>query len=76
MNPNTEYEKFVQELYQELIKNSGINTIEGMHDTKLEGKSCGKHQIDVCWKYEKYGVHNTVSIECKNYKRKISIGKV
>ena len=76
MNPNTEYEKFVQELYQELIKNSGINTIEVMHDTKLEGKSGCKHQIDVCWKYEKDGVHNTVIIECKNYKRKISIGKV
>ena len=76
MKPNTEYEKFVQELYQELIKNSGINTIEVMHDTKLEGKSGCKHQIDVCWEYEKDGVHNTVIIECKNYKRKISIGKV
>ncbi|MDR2948282.1 MAG: restriction endonuclease [Prevotella sp.] len=76
MNPNTEYEKFAQEVYQELIKAQGINTIDVQHNIKLAGKSGQKHQIDVYWEYEYAGVKHKVAIECKNYNSAVPIGKV
>lgn len=75
MNQNTEYEKFTQEIYQELNNAKGITTIVE-HNVKLTGKSGQKHQIDVYWEYEIANVRYKVAIECKNYNRKLSIDKV
>lgn len=75
MNPNIEYEKFTQEIYQELMSAHGITTnVE--HNVKLTGKSGQKHQIDVYWEYEIAGVQHKIAIECKNYNRKLSVDKV
>jgi len=76
MNENTEYEKFVQDIYQTLIISQGVNTIEVKHDIKIEGMSGQRHQIDVYWEYEIADVKNRVAIECKNYNKEVSIGKV
>lgn len=76
MNQNTEYEKFAQEIYQELINSQGIDTIDVKHNVRLHGKSGQKHQIDVYWEYKINGVEHKVIIECKNYNSEISIGKV
>ncbi|MDR1198960.1 MAG: restriction endonuclease [Prevotellaceae bacterium] len=75
MNKDTEYEKFTQELYQQLVNVQGI-TIEVLHNVELEGKSGQKHQIDVYWEYEIAGIKHKVAIECKNYNSKVSIGKI
>ena len=75
MNQNVEYEKFTQEIYQELSNARGITTnVE--HNVKLIGKSGQKHQIDVYWEYKIAGVQHKVAIECKNYNRKLSVDKV
>lgn len=75
MNQNIKYEKFTQEIYQELINARGITTnVE--HNVKLIGNSGQKHQIDVYWEYEVSGVLHKVAIECKNYNRKLSVDKV
>lgn len=76
MNKNTEYEKFAQEIYQELMNSQGFSTIDVQHNVKLTGKSGQKHQIDVYWEYEIKGERHKVVIECKNYNRKIVLGKV
>jgi hypothetical protein len=76
MNKNTEYEKFTQDIYQSLINAQGINSIEILHDVKIKGKSSQEHQIDVYWEYEIAGVKHKVAIECKNYNKNVSIGKV
>lgn len=76
MNQNIEYEKLAQEIYQELSKSQDINTINVEHNVKIAGRSGQKHQIDVCWRYEKNSVKHTVVIECKNYNSEVSIGKV
>lgn len=75
MNPNIEYEKFTQEIYQELMNAHGITT-NVKHDIKLTGKSGQKHQIDVYWEYQIGNIQHKVAIECKNYKSEIPIGKV
>lgn len=76
MNPNTEYERFTQEVYRQLSQVTKVNAAKVQHDVKLEGKSGQKHQIDVFWEYEKDGKTHRVIIECKNYKRRISLEKV
>lgn len=69
---NTEYEKFTQGIYQDLLKKDGLTT-EVKHDIKLQGKS-SKHQIDVYWEYNFAGINHKVAIECKNYNKQLSIG--
>lgn len=76
MNPNIEYEKFAQEVYQGLIKAVGLDKIDVEHNVKLCGRSGQEHQIDVYWEYEYAGVKHKVAIECKNYNRAVPIGKV
>ena len=76
MNPNTEYERFTQEVYQQLLRCQYPNIANVQHNIRLEGRSGCKHQIDVYWEYEKDGARHRVAIECKNYKNSISISKV
>ena len=76
MNPNIEYEKFTQEVCQELVNAGVVKTTEVKHNIKLTGKSGQEHQIDVYWEYEITGVKRKVVIECKNYNRTIPVGKV
>lgn len=52
MNDNIEYEKFTQEIYNEILKNLYVKNIEVRHNVKLMGKSGQKHQIDVYWEYQ------------------------
>ena len=51
MNPNTEYEKFAQEIYQGLLNEESIKAIQVQHNVKLRGKSGQLHQVDVYWEY-------------------------
>ena len=39
MNDNIEYEKFTQEIYNEILKNLYVKNIEVKHNVKLTGKS-------------------------------------
>ena len=73
---NTEYEKFAQEVYQELVNADVAKSTEVRHDIKILGKSGQKHQIDVYWEYEIAGVLHKVAIECKNYNKLVPVSKV
>lgn len=76
MNQNTEYERFTQEIYQQLVNLDVVRTTKVQHDVKLEGRSGHMHQIDVYWEYEIAGNKHRVAIECKNYNTLVPIGKV
>ena len=76
MNPNIEYEKFTQEIYQELVNADVLKTTKVQHNVKLKGRSGQEHQIDVYWEYEIAGTKQKVAIECKNYNKTVAIGKV
>ena len=76
MNPNTEYERFTQEVYKQLLNCRHLNIANVQHNIKLLGRSGCKHQIDVYWEYEKNGVKHRVAIECKNYNRRVFKEKV
>ena len=76
MDPNIEYERFTQAVYQMLAYSTGVKAGSVKHNKKLDGISGQKHQIDVYWEYEKDGKTHRVAIECKNYSRRISLEKV
>ena len=76
MNQNTEYERFTQEIYQQLVNLDVVRTTKVQHNVKLEGRSSQKHQIDVYWEYVIAGNKHRVAIECKNYNTLVPIGKV
>ena len=76
MNDNIEYEKFTQEIYNEILKNLYVKNIDVKHNVKLTGKSGQKHQIDVYWEYQYDNTTFKIAIECKNYNHTVSIGKV
>lgn len=73
---HTEYEQFVQAIYQTLLDGEGVNTITVKHNIKLQGRSGCRHQIDVYWEFEKAGVTHRVAVECKHYRSKVEIGKL
>lgn len=76
MNPNTEYERFTQEVYQILLNCRHPNIAHVQHNIKMDGRSGCKHQIDVYWEYEKERIRHRVAIECKNYNRRVYKEKV
>ena len=76
MNQNTEYERFTQEIYQQLVNLDVVRTTNVQHNVKLMGRSGQKHQIDVYWEYEIAGNKHRVAIECKNYNSMVPISKV
>lgn len=76
MNPNTEYELFTQEVYQQLLNYHHISIKKVQHNIKLKGHSGCEHQIDVYWEFEKDGVIHRCAIECKNYNKRVPKEKV
>ena len=76
MGKGTDYENFTQDVYQSLINAQGIGTIKVQHNLKIKGKSGQKHQIDVYWEYVIAGVKHCAAIECKNYNKEVSVGRV
>lgn len=76
MNPNAEFERFTQRVYQKLVNNDVLKPTIVQHNLKLKGKSGCEHQIDVFWEYEIAGNKHRVAIECKNYDSLVPIGKV
>lgn len=76
MNQNTEFERFVQRVYQKLVNNDVLKPTIVQHNAKIKGKSGCEHQIDVYWEYEIAGNKHQVAIECKNYDSLVPVGKV
>lgn len=73
---STEYELFVRDIQQILLKAQGLETIRVDHNIKLKGVSGQEHQIDIYWEYRIAGITHRVALECKLYKRKVDLGVV
>jgi hypothetical protein len=73
---DTEYELLTQAVYQTILKKEGQENIEVQHDIKIKGRSGSKHQVDVYWRFKQAGIEHAVLVECKNYARKITLGKI
>lgn len=72
----TEYEQFVQAVYQMVIASEGVEHINVQHNVKLKGKSGCEHQIDVYWEFRVAGQIYRTAIECKAFNQTVTIGRV
>ncbi len=73
---STEYEQYVRDIQQALLKAQKLETVEALHDIELMGSSGQPHQIDVYWEYRLAGVTHKVALECKLRRRKVDLGIV
>lgn len=76
INPDIEYEMLAQEMYKCLLSSEGFEDVNVKHNVKIEGKSGCRHQIDVYWEFRLGGEIHKVAIECKNYHREITVGRI
>lgn len=72
----TEYELLTKTIYEGLLKAEGVENIDVKHNQKIIGKSGAKHQIDVYWEHRVAGKTYKTLIECKHYRKRISIGRI
>lgn len=73
---STEYELFVRDIQQILLKAQALESIRVDHNIKLKGVSGQEHQIDVYWEYRIAGVTHRVALECKLHKTRVDLGVV
>ncbi|MEH2363873.1 restriction endonuclease [Nostoc sp.] len=73
---STEYELFVRDIQQILLKAQALETIRVDHNIKLKGVSDQEHQIDIYWEYRIAGVTHRVALECKLHKTRIDLSVV
>ena len=72
----TEFETFVKAIYEEILAYDGYDTVKVEHNVKVNGKSGQLHQLDVYWEFKIAGITHRVAVECKQYAKTISVGKV
>lgn len=75
MKPGTEYEIFVEQVYQ-LLKEDRKYTVRTERNLIVKGKSGANHEIDVYWEFSYLGKVYKTAIECKDYTSTISKGKI
>jgi hypothetical protein len=68
---STDYERFVQQVYQSLVSQDAIRNVEVKHNVVLTGKSGATHQIDVFWEFEIAGQRYRTCVECKHYSKAV-----
>lgn len=76
MKKGTDFELLVKAIYEEILSLDSVENTIIEHDLKILGKSSVSHQIDVYWEFVRAGIKHRVAVECKDYKGKVSIGKI
>jgi len=76
VNKNTEYELLVKQIYEEILLDENKNDIKVEHNKQVQGKSGQFHQIDFYWECNVAGDIYRFAVECKNYSKPVSIGKI
>jgi hypothetical protein len=69
-NTGKPYEILTQLIFQKLLDQNFVRTIEVKHNIILEGKT-GKYQIDVFWEYELLGIPYQTIIQTKDLASKV-----
>lgn len=69
-NTGKEYEKLTQYIFDQIVNQQQVNTIDVQHDVLLQGKSTS-HQIDVYWKFEVGGEEYSTIVQAKDWKNKV-----
>ena len=60
MRDGEEYELFVKNIYEKIIKSNKIDNIKVEHNILLKGTTCLKHQVDLYWEFKNLGITHRV----------------
>lgn len=74
--PGIEFEILVKSIYDEILEQESIENIEVHHNAKIQGLTGQEHQIDIFWSFRVGGVLHRVAVECKDYARAVSVGRI
>lgn len=69
-NTGIPYETLTQQIFQEILKQDSVQTIDVKHDVLLQGKTL-KHQIDVYWEFTVGGITYRTVIQAKDWASKV-----
>lgn len=72
----TEYELFVKQVYETIIRAEGVENVDVQHNIRLKGRSGCEHQIDVYWEFRLAGQIFRTAIECKAFDKTIQVGRI
>jgi len=73
---STAYEKFVQEIYQALLNQQEVQTIDVQHNVLLFGRSGAPYRVDVYWEFKLAGTKYRTCVECRHYQSTVSRDEV
>src|SRR6185369_4318897 len=71
----TYYEIINREIFESIVNEKRVNTIEVLHDQQLQGKTT-KHQIDVYWEFEDSGVTYRNIVQVKDWGGRVTKGEM
>lgn len=71
-----DYENFVRSVYESILAQDNVKTIDVKHNVSVDGKSGCRHQIDVYWEFKLAGKLYRTAIECKNFSSEVPIGRI
>lgn len=72
---SVEYERFVRDVMEALLRAQGLATVKVQHDVQVPG-TFRSHQVDVYWEYRLAGVLHRVVINCKRYRSTVEVTDV
>lgn len=76
MKAGTEYELFVKEIYEAILRYEGVENIEVQHNVKIAGTSGVERQVDIFWEFKTAGVKYRIVLECKDYQTPVPLEKI
>ncbi len=74
-NTGTPYEIFTQHIFQKILNQDSVTTIDVQHNVVIKGKTA-KHQIDVYWKFKLNDVVYETIVQAKDWGQKVDQGKL
>jgi len=75
MNTGIPYELIIQQIFQEILAQDIVRTVEVKHNVTLQGKTLS-HQIDVYWQFEVGGIRYTTVVQAKDWNTAVDQGEL
>lgn len=74
-NTGIAYEKLAQQVFEQIVNQKGVNTINIQHNLTLQGKTT-LHQIDVYWEFEIGGIVYKTIVQAKDWSNPVDQGEL
>jgi hypothetical protein len=70
-----DYEKLTKQIFEGLLTQDRVKTLNIQHDVELQGKTT-KHQVDVYWEFEAGGITYRTAVQAKDWSNPVDQGEL